>query len=229
MVRLDMSEYMEKHTVSRLIGAPPGYVGFEEGGQLTEAVRRRPYSVLLLDEIEKAHNDVFNVLLQILDDGRLTDGQGRTVDFKNTIIIMTSNLGSQVIQELGGRDDDKMRQLVMEAVRAHFRPEFLNRVDEILIFHTLSLAQIKQIVEIQLKRLESRLVEKKLSLKVTDKAKEFLAKEGYDPVFGARPLKRAIRRLLQDPLARRLLEREFAEGDTITVDAARGELIVSKG
>ena len=228
MVRLDMSEYMEKHTVSRLIGAPPGYVGFEEGGQLTEAVRRRPYSVLLLDEIEKAHNDVFNVLLQILDDGRLTDGQGRTVDFKNTIIIMTSNLGSQVIQELGGRDDDKMRQMVMEAVRAHFRPEFLNRVDEILIFHTLSLAQIKQIVEIQLRRLQRRLAERKLGLNVTDKAKEFLAKEGYDPVFGARPLKRAIRRLLQDPLARRLLEREFAEGDTITVDAARGELIVSK-
>ena len=228
MVRLDMSEYMEKHTVSRLIGAPPGYVGFEEGGQLTEAVRRRPYSVLLLDEIEKAHNDVFNVLLQILDDGRLTDGQGRTVDFKNTIIIMTSNLGSQVIQELGGRDDDKMRQMVMEAVRAHFRPEFLNRVDEILIFHTLSLAQIKQIVEIQLRRLQRRLAERKLGLHVTDKAKEFLAKEGYDPVFGARPLKRAIRRLLQDPLARRLLEREFAEGDTITVDAARGELIVSK-
>ncbi|MEK6568790.1 MAG: ATP-dependent chaperone ClpB [candidate division NC10 bacterium] len=229
MVRLDMSEYMEKHAVSRLIGAPPGYVGFEEGGQLTEAVRRRPYSVLLLDEIEKAHNDVFNVLLQILDDGRLTDGQGRTVDFKNTIIIMTSNLGGQVIQELGGRDDDKMRQLVMEAVRAHFRPEFLNRVDEILIFHTLSLAQIKQIVEIQLRRLQRRLAERKLGLNVTDKAKEFLAKEGYDPVFGARPLKRAIRRLLQDPLARRLLEREFAEGDTITVDAARGELIVSKG
>jgi ATP-dependent Clp protease ATP-binding subunit ClpB len=229
MVRLDMSEYMEKHTVSRLIGAPPGYVGFEEGGQLTEAVRRRPYSVLLLDEIEKAHNDVFNVLLQILDDGRLTDGQGRTVDFKNTIIIMTSNLGSQVIQELGGRDDDKMRQMVMEAVRAHFRPEFLNRVDEILIFHTLSLAQIKQIVEIQLRRLQRRLAERKLGLNVTDKAKEFLAKEGYDPVFGARPLKRAIQRLLQDPLARRLLEREFAEGDTITVDAARGELIVSKG
>jgi ATP-dependent Clp protease ATP-binding subunit ClpB len=228
MVRLDMSEYMEKHTVSRLIGAPPGYVGFEEGGQLTEAVRRRPYSVLLLDEIEKAHNDVFNVLLQILDDGRLTDGQGRTVDFKNTIIIMTSNLGSQVIQELGGRDDDKMRQMVMEAVRAHFRPEFLNRVDEILIFHTLSLAQIKQIVEIQLRRLQRRLAERKLGLNVTDKAKEFLAKEGYDPVFGARPLKRAIRRLLQDPLARRLLEREFAEGDTITVDAARGELIISK-
>ena len=229
MVRLDMSEYMEKHTVSRLIGAPPGYVGFEEGGQLTEAVRRRPYSVLLLDEIEKAHNDVFNVLLQILDDGRLTDGQGRTVDFKNTIIIMTSNLGSQVIQELGGGDDEKMRQMVMEAVRAHFRPEFLNRVDEILIFHTLSLAQIKQIVEIQLRRLQRRLAERKLGLNVTDKAKEFLAKEGYDPVFGARPLKRAIQRLLQDPLARRLLEREFAEGDTITVDAARGELIVSKG
>ncbi len=228
MVRLDMSEYMEKHTVSRLIGAPPGYVGFEEGGQLTEAVRRRPYSVLLLDEIEKAHNDVFNVLLQILDDGRLTDGQGRTVDFKNTIIIMTSNLGSQVIQELAGRDDDKMKQLVMEAARAHFRPEFLNRVDEILIFHTLSLSQIKQIVEIQLKRLEKRLAEKKLSLEVTDKAKEFLAKEGYDPVFGARPLKRTIQRLLQDPLARRLLEREFAEGDTVRVDASRGELILSK-
>jgi len=228
MVRLDMSEYMEKHTVSRLIGAPPGYVGFEEGGQLTEAVRRRPYSVLLLDEIEKAHNDVFNVLLQVLDDGRLTDGQGRTVDFKNTIVIMTSNLGSQVIQELAGRDDDKMKQLIMEAVRAHFRPEFLNRVDEILIFHTLSLSQIKQIVEIQLKRLEKRLAEKKLSLEVTDKAKEFLAKEGYDPVFGARPLKRTIQRLLQDPLARRLLEREFTEGDTIKADAARGELVLTK-
>ncbi|MBI3781548.1 MAG: ATP-dependent chaperone ClpB, partial [candidate division NC10 bacterium] len=228
MVRLDMSEYMEKHTVSRLIGAPPGYVGFEEGGQLTEAVRRRPYSVLLLDEIEKAHNDVFNVLLQVLDDGRLTDWQGRTVDFKNTIVIMTSNLGSQVVQELAGRDDDKMKQLIMEAVRAHFRPEFLNRVDEILIFHTLSLSQIKQIVEIQLKRLEKRLAEKKLSLEVTDKAKEFLAKEGYDPVFGARPLKRTIQRLLQDPLARRLLEREFTEGDTIKADAARGELVLTK-
>ncbi|MGH7369690.1 MAG: ATP-dependent chaperone ClpB, partial [Candidatus Methylomirabilaceae bacterium] len=228
LVRLDMSEYMEKHTVSRLIGAPPGYVGFEEGGQLTEAVRRRPYSVLLLDEIEKAHHDVFNVLLQILDDGRLTDGQGRTVDFKNTIIIMTSNLGSQLIQELGGRDEDKMRERVMDAVRAHFRPEFLNRVDEILIFHTLSMAQIKQIVDIQLRRLEKRLAEKKLSLTVTDKAKEFLARDGYDPVFGARPLKRAIQRLLQDPLARRLLEREFVEGDTIKVDAFRGELVLSK-
>jgi len=228
MVRLDMSEYMEKHTVSRLIGAPPGYVGFEEGGQLTEAVRRRPYSVLLLDEIEKAHSDVFNVLLQVLDDGRLTDGQGRMVDFKNTIIIMTSNLGSQVIQELGGRDDEKMRQLVMEAVRAHFRPEFLNRVDEILIFHTLSLAQIKLIVEIQLKHLEKRLAEKKFTLTVTDKAKELLAKEGYDPVFGARPLKRSIQRMLQDPLARRLLEREFTEGDTIKADAARGELVLTK-
>jgi ATP-dependent Clp protease ATP-binding subunit ClpB len=228
MVRLDMSEYMEKHTVSRLIGAPPGYVGFEEGGQLTEAVRRRPYSVVLLDEIEKAHHDVFNVLLQILDDGRLTDGQGRTVDFKNTIIIMTSNLGSQLIQEFGGRDDDKMRAAVMEAVRAHFRPEFLNRVDEVLIFHTLSMSQIKQIVDIQLRRLEKRLAERKLSLTVTDKAKEFLAREGYDPVFGARPLKRAIQRLLQDPLARRLLEREFAEGDTVKVDVARGEMVLTK-
>ncbi|MDD5558557.1 ATP-dependent chaperone ClpB [Candidatus Methylomirabilis sp.] len=229
MVRLDMSEYMEKHTVSRLIGAPPGYVGFEEGGQLTEAVRRRPYSVLLLDEIEKAHSDVFNILLQILDDGRLTDGQGRTVDFKNVIIIMTSNLGSQAIQELGGRDDEEMRRRVMEAVRANFRPEFLNRVDEMLIFHTLSLAQIKAIVEIQLKRVEKRLVERKLTLEVTDQAKEFLAKEGYDPVFGARPLRRAIQRALQDPLARRLLEHEFTEGDTVRVDAARGELILSKG
>lgn len=228
MVRLDMSEYMEKHTVSRLIGAPPGYVGFEEGGQLTEAVRRRPYCVLLLDEIEKAHTDVFNILLQILDDGRLTDGQGRTVDFKNTIIIMTSNLGSQVIQELGGRDDEEMRRRVMEAVRIHFRPEFLNRVDEILIFHTLSLVQIKQIVEIQLKRVGKRLADRKLDLEVTDAAKDFLAKEGYDPVFGARPLRRAIQRVLLDPLARRLLEHEFAEGDTVRVDAARGELILSK-
>ncbi len=229
MVRLDMSEYMEKHTVSRLVGAPPGYVGFEEGGQLTEAVRRRPYSVLLLDEIEKAHNDVFNILLQILDDGRLTDGHGRTVDFKNVIIIMTSNLGSQAIQELGGRDDEEMRRRVMEAVRAHFRPEFLNRVDEMLIFHTLSLAQIKAIVEIQLKRVEKRLAERKLGLEVTEQAKEFLAREGYDPVFGARPLRRAIQRVLQDPLARRLLEHEFVEGDTVRVDAARGELILSKG
>jgi len=228
MVRLDMSEYMEKHTVSRLIGAPPGYVGFEEGGQLTEAVRRRPYSVLLLDEIEKAHSDVFNILLQILDDGRLTDGQGRTVDFKNVIIIMTSNMGSQAIQELGGRDDEEMRRRVMEAVKAHFRPEFLNRVDEMLIFHTLSLAQIKAIVEIQLKRVEKRLAERKLGLEVTEQAKEFLAREGYDPVFGARPLRRAIQRVLQDPLARRLLEHEFTEGDTVRVDAARGELILSK-
>ncbi|PWB48212.1 MAG: ATP-dependent chaperone ClpB [Candidatus Methylomirabilota bacterium] len=229
MVRLDMSEYMEKHTVSRLIGAPPGYVGFEEGGQLTEAVRRRPYAVLLLDEIEKAHTDVFNVLLQILDDGRLTDGQGRTVDFKNTIIIMTSNLGSPVIEELGGRDEEEMRRQVMEAVRVHFRPEFLNRVDEILIFHPLSLTQIKAIVEIQLKRVARRLAERKLDLEVTEPAKEFLANEGYDPVFGARPLKRAIQRVLLDPLARRLLEHEFAEGDTVRVDAARGELILSKG
>jgi ATP-dependent Clp protease ATP-binding subunit ClpB len=184
--------------------------------------------VILLDEIEKAHPDVFNILLQILDDGRLTDGQGRTVDFKNTIIIMTSNLGSQVIQELGGQDDERMRQLVMEAVRAHFRPEFLNRVDEILIFHTLSFAHIKQIVGIQLRRLEQRLADKKLSLVVTDQAREILAREGYDPVFGARPLKRAIQRLLQDPLARRVLEGEFVEGDTIRVDGARGELVFTK-
>jgi ATP-dependent Clp protease ATP-binding subunit ClpB len=226
MVRLDMSEYMEKHTVSRLIGAPPGYVGYEEGGQLTEAVRRRPYSVILLDEIEKAHHDVFNILLQVLDDGRLTDGHGRTVDFKNTVLIMTSNVGSQYIQDLGLLDPQEMRSRVMEAVRQHFRPEFLNRVDEIIIFHSLTAEQIKQIVDIQINLLKRRLEERKITLVLTERAKEALAAAGFDPVYGARPLKRAIQRKVQDVLAQKLLAGEIKEGDTVEVDAAPdGELI----
>jgi ATP-dependent Clp protease ATP-binding subunit ClpB len=224
MIRIDMSEYMERHTVSRLIGAPPGYVGYEEGGYLTEAVRRKPYSVVLFDEIEKAHQDVFNLLLQILDDGRLTDGHGRTVDFKNTILIMTSNVGSQWIQELGEREEEEMRRRVMEALRAQFRPEFLNRIDEIVIFHSLSLEQIKQIVEIQLKNLRRRLAERKIELFLTDAAREYLAQQGYDPAYGARPLKRAIQRLVQDPLALKLLRGEFREGDSIEVDRERDGL-----
>ncbi|HEX2999821.1 MAG TPA: AAA family ATPase, partial [Armatimonadota bacterium] len=224
MVRLDMSEYMEKHTVARLIGAPPGYVGYEEGGQLTEAVRRRPYAVVLFDEIEKAHPDVFNVLLQILDDGRLTDGQGRTVDFKNTVILMTSNIGSQFIQEFAGLDEAKLQDRVMEALRAQFRPEFLNRVDETIVFHSLSAEQIKQIIGIQLRHLEARLAERKLSLEVSDAAKDVLAAEGFDPVYGARPLKRVIQRRIENELAMRLLQGEFAEGATIQVDAQDGAL-----
>jgi ATP-dependent Clp protease ATP-binding subunit ClpB len=210
MVRLDMSEYMEKHAVSRLVGAPPGYVGYEEGGQLTEAVRRRPYSVVLLDEIEKAHPDVFNILLQILDDGRLTDGQGRTVDFRNTVLIMTSNVRS------------------VEAMRDHFRPEFLNRIDEIVEFEPLSKEQIAEIVELQLRRVRERLAERGLGLELTDGAKEVLAEAGWDPTYGARPLKRAIQRLVENPLALRLLEGEFAEGDTVRVDARDGELAFEK-
>jgi ATP-dependent Clp protease ATP-binding subunit ClpB len=206
IVRLDMSEYMEKHTVARLIGAPPGYVGFEEGGQLTEAVRRRPYSVLLLDEIEKAHPDVFNVLLQLLDDGRLTDGQGRTVDFRNTIVIMTSNVRSP------------------EAMRDVFRPEFLNRIDEVVEFKPLTREQLAEIVELQLKRLRARLEERGLALELTDAAKEIVAEAGWDPQYGARPLKRALQRLVENPLALRLLQGEFAEGDTVRVDAENGEL-----
>jgi len=224
LIRLDMSEYMEKHTVSRLIGAPPGYVGYEEGGQLTEIVRRRPYAVLLLDEIEKAHPDVFNILLQLLDDGRLTDGHGRTVDFRNTVIIMTSNIGSQMIQELGQRDAEETRRKVLEALRQFFRPEFLNRVDEILVFHNLTAAQMRRIVEIQLQRVASRLIEKDLRLVVSDAAKDFLARQGYDPTYGARPLKRAIQRHLENPLATRLLQGEFLPGSSIVVEvAAAGE------
>jgi ATP-dependent Clp protease ATP-binding subunit ClpB len=218
MIRIDMSEYMEKHTVSRLIGAPPGYVGYDEGGQLTEAVRRRPYSVILFDEIEKAHSDVFNVLLQLLDDGRLTDGQGRTVDFRNTVVIMTSNIGSQIIQELAATQPDLMRRRVMEAVQAHFRPEFLNRVDEIILFESLSIEQIKHIVEIQLGLLRKRLAERKLALTLTPAAEEALAVAGYDPVYGARPLKRAIQKQVADALAQRLLGGEFREGDHILGD-----------
>ena len=227
MVRIDMSEYMEKHTVSRLLGAPPGYVGYDEGGQLTEAVRRRPYCVILFDEIEKAHHDVFNVLLQVLDDGRLTDGQGRTVDFKNTVIIMTSNIGSQWISEMGD-DEAKMKEKVMEAMRQHFRPEFLNRVDETIIFHRLDKAQITAIVDIQLKHLYKRLADRKIKLEVTEKAKELLANEGFDPSFGARPLKRAIQRLLQDPLSMRILEGEFKDGDTVKAEVKKGEIMFAK-
>jgi len=219
MIRLDMSEYMEKHSVARMIGAPPGYVGFEEGGQLTEAVRRRPYSVVLFDEIEKAHGDVFNVLLQILDDGRMTDGQGRTVDFKNAVIIMTSNIGSQWIQELGGLNDSEMRSRVTDALREHFRPEFLNRVDDIIIFNSLGAAQIKKIVGIQLNHLLTRLARRGIELDVTDKAKEELALEGFDPSYGARPLKRTIQKRIQDPLAIKILEGQFHDGDRIRVDA----------
>jgi ATP-dependent Clp protease ATP-binding subunit ClpB len=210
MVRLDMSEYQERHTVARLVGAPPGYVGYEEGGQLTEAVRRRPYSVVLLDEIEKAHAEVFDVLLQILDDGRLTDGQGRTVDFRNTVVIMTSNIRAA------------------EALREHFRPEFLNRIDEVVVFHSLSREQLSGIVQLQVARLRGRLAERGISLELTDAAKEVVAEAGWDPTYGARPLKRAIQRLIENPLALRLLEREFVDGDTVRVDAQNGELVFLK-
>jgi ATP-dependent Clp protease ATP-binding subunit ClpB len=219
MVRLDMSEFMEKHSVARLIGAPPGYVGYEEGGYLTEAVRRRPYSVILFDEIEKAHPDVFNVLLQILDDGRMTDGQGRTVDFKNTILIMTSNLGSQLIMELGEKNRAEMEKQMDEILHRQFRPEFLNRIDEIIIFHGLSKEDLAKIVGIQVDLLTRRLAEKKFSIQLTDKAKDFLIEVGYDPAYGARPLKRAIQRYIQDKLAMHILEGRFNEGDTIVVDA----------
>lgn len=220
MVRIDMSEYMEKHTVSRLIGAPPGYVGYEEGGQLTEAIRRRPYAVILFDEIEKAHPDVFNVMLQILDDGRVTDAQGHTVDFKNSVIIMTSNIGSQYILDVAGDDSkyEEMRSRVMEAMRSSFRPEFLNRIDEVIIFHTLQKHQLRNIVQLQTLRLEQRLAERKMSLKLSDAAVDFLAELGYDPVFGARPLKRAIQRELETPIAKGILRSEFNDGDTIFVD-----------
>jgi ATP-dependent Clp protease ATP-binding subunit ClpB len=229
MVRLDMSEFMEKHSVSRLIGAPPGYVGYEEGGYLTEAIRRRPYSVVLFDEIEKAHPDVFNVLLQILEDGRMTDGQGRTVDFKNTVIIMTSNLGSQYIQDLGAKDRKEMEQHVNAVLRQSFKPEFLNRIDETIIFNNLGRDEIKSIVEIQLKRLRQNLSSRKMALEITDRAKALLADKGYDPAYGARPLKRTIQRLIQDPLAVKILEGEFKEGDRVRVDARGDELSFSHG
>ncbi len=229
MVRLDMSEFMEKHSVARLIGAPPGYVGYEEGGYLTEAVRRRPYSVILFDEVEKAHPEVFNALLQILEDGRMTDGQGRTVDFKNTVIIMTSNLGSQYIQDLGEKDGKEIEQRVTAVLREAFKPEFLNRIDEIIIFNSLGREQIKAIVEIQLKRLRKNLANRKLALEVTDKGKEFLAEKGYDPVYGARPLKRTIQKLIQDPLAIKILEGEFKDGDHVKIDSDGNSLIFTHG
>jgi ATP-dependent Clp protease ATP-binding subunit ClpB len=229
MVRIDMSEYMEKHAVARLIGAPPGYVGFEEGGQLTEAIRRRPYSVVLFDEVEKAHPDVFNILLQILDDGRLTDSQGRTVDFRNTVIIMTSNIGSTYILEHAGDDRAVIEAQVTNALRQHFRPEFLNRVDDIIIFRPLGKAEIEHIINLQLKRLENLLADRKLTLELTPDAREVLATEGYDPAFGARPLKRAIQRLLQNPLALAVLEGKFSEGDHIVVERdPKGELTFRK-
>jgi len=219
MVRIDMSEYGEKHSVSRLIGAPPGYVGYEEGGALTEAVRRRPYSVVLFDEIEKAHPDVFNVFLQILDDGRLTDGQGRTVDFRNIVLIMTSNIGSQHIVELGEEQREELLRRVDDAMRSHFKPEFLNRIDETIVFHQLAREHFHRIVEIQLERVERLLAERRIEIELTDAAKDLLAERGYDPHYGARPLKRVIQRLVQDPLAMKILEGEFPEGSKVQVDA----------
>ena len=239
MIRIDMSEYQEKHTVSRMIGAPPGYVGYEEAGQLTEAVRRRPYAVVLFDEVEKAHAEVLNVLLQLLDDGRLTDGKGRTIDFKNTVVIMTSNLGSQFIaeQSLVGRDPDSLatvgtdeatRRQVMDALRAHFRPEFLNRIDEIIFFHALSREHLKKIIDIQIAGLMKRLAERKINVQLTDAAKEHLVREGFDPTYGARPLKRTIQRRVLDPLAMRVLEGGFLEGDTVRVDGGADGLTFEK-
>jgi ATP-dependent Clp protease ATP-binding subunit ClpB len=227
IVRIDMSEYQERHTVSRLVGAPPGYVGYEEGGQLTEAVRRRPYSVVLLDEMEKAHGDVFNILLQLLDDGRLTDGQGRTVDFRNTIVIMTSNLGSAVFQNPALTTGERNEEILAN-VRGYFRPEFVNRIDEIIVFESLTREDIRQIVDIQVGQLSERLTARKLMLRLTDAARDRLVEEGYDPAFGARPLKRLIQRELQDPLAMELLAGRIDEGDEVVVDAApEGGLTVS--
>jgi ATP-dependent Clp protease ATP-binding subunit ClpB len=228
-VRIDMSEFMEKHSVARLIGAPPGYVGYEEGGYLTEAIRRRPYAVVLLDEVEKAHQDVFNVLLQVLDDGRLTDGQGRTVDFRNTVIIMTSNLGSQVIQEMAGEGNyQRMKSSAMEIVQQHFRPEFINRVDDIVVFHPLGAQQIRSIVEIQLGNLRKRLADRNMELELDDKARDLIAEGGYDPVYGARPLKRAIQQQIENPLAQRILRNEFLPGDQVRVTVRGSELVFEK-
>mgnify|MGYP000896926385 FL=1 len=235
IVRIDMSEYQEKHTVARLIGAPPGYIGHDDGGQLTEAVRRRSYSCVLFDEVEKAHTDVFNILLQVLDEGHLTDSKGRTVDFKNTVIIMTSNIGSQHILDyqmqtaVDGEDHyDAMREKVMEALRMHFRPEFLNRIDETVVFHALTAAELKQIVDIQLNILNKRLLDRKIEVKPTDEAREWLANTGYDPVYGARPLRRLIQREIENPLALKLLEGEFTDGDVIMVEEEDDGLVFKK-
>jgi ATP-dependent Clp protease ATP-binding subunit ClpB len=230
MIRIDMSEFMEKHSVARLIGAPPGYVGYEEGGYLTEHVRRKPYSVILLDEVEKAHPDVFNVLLQVLDDGRLTDGHGRTVDFCNTVVIMTSNLGSQVIQEMAGEEHyDEMKNAIMEIVGRHFRPEFINRVDEVVVFHPLGRDQIRTIADIQINYLRQRLADREMRLQVSAAALDALGEAGYDPVYGARPLKREIQQRIENPLAQQILAGNFVPEDTIIMDLKDGKLTFEKG
>jgi len=229
MVRIDMSEYMEKHAVSRLVGAPPGYVGYDEGGQLTETIRRRPYAVVLFDEIEKAHPDVFNILLQVLDEGRLTDGKGRTVDFKNTVLIMTSNVASDLIQDSAGKDIPDLKGRLMDALRKTFRPEFLNRIDEIVTFHGLGEEEIRRIVEIQFQDLKKRVAEKKIEINLSPEAAGILASAGYDPVFGARPLKRALQRMVENPLALQLLAGQFHEGDRLTVVKGKdGEVAFSR-
>jgi ATP-dependent Clp protease ATP-binding subunit ClpB len=230
LLRLDMSEYMEKHSVSRLVGAPPGYIGYEEGGQLSEAIRRHPYSVVLLDEVEKAHPDVFNILLQVLDNGRITDSQGRPVDFRNTVIVMTSNIGSEDILDVSGDDSkyDMMRKRVMEGLQSYFRPEFLNRVDDLILFHTLSRSEMRHIIRLQLKRVENLLKEQKISFEISQAACDHLVEAGYDPVYGARPLKRSIQREVENPLATKLLENTFISGDTIIIDKGEHGLTFSK-
>ena len=228
LIRIDMSEFMEKHSVARLIGAPPGYVGYEEGGYLTEAVRRKPYSVILLDEVEKAHPDVFNVLLQVLDDGRMTDGQGRTVDFKNTVIVMTSNLGSQMIQAMQGDDYQVIKLAVLGEVKIQFRPEFINRIDEIVVFHALDEKNIKSIARIQLSYLEKRLAQMEMKIEVSDAALSEIAAAGFDPIYGARPLKRAIQSQLENPLAKQILEGRFGPKDVIRVDVKKGVMTFDK-
>jgi ATP-dependent Clp protease ATP-binding subunit ClpB len=229
LIRIDMSEFMEKHSVARLIGAPPGYVGYEEGGHLTEQVRRKPYSVILFDEVEKAHPDVFNVLLQVLDDGRMTDGQGRTVDFKNTVIVMTSNLGSQMIQQMAGSDYQVVKMAVMGEVKTHFRPEFVNRIDEIVVFHALDEKNIAGIAKIQLKYLERRMAKLDMTLEVSDPALALLAEAGFDPVFGARPLKRAIQERIENPLSRLILDGTLGPKDRVKVGVTKGQLSFVKG
>ncbi|HMJ50271.1 MAG TPA: AAA family ATPase, partial [Burkholderiales bacterium] len=228
LIRIDMSEFMEKHSVARLIGAPPGYVGYEEGGYLTEAVRRKPYSVILLDEVEKAHPDVFNVLLQVLDDGRMTDGHGRTVDFKNTVIVMTSNLGSQMIQQMAGDDYQVIKLAVLAEVKTYFRPEFINRIDEVVVFHALDEKDIKSIAKIQLKFVERRLAQMDIKLEISDSALDELAKTGFDPVYGARPLKRAIQAQIENPLAMEILEGRIATKDKMRVEFKDGKFKFNK-
>jgi ATP-dependent Clp protease ATP-binding subunit ClpB len=228
LIRIDMSEFMEKHSVARLIGAPPGYVGYEEGGYLTEAVRRKPYSVILLDEVEKAHPDVFNVLLQVLDDGRLTDGQGRTVDFRNTVIVMTSNLGSQYIQAMVGKPYEAVKEVVWEELKQHFRPEFLNRIDEVVVFHALQSQHIEKIAGIQINRLAKRMEQQEMRLEVSDAALAELAREGFDPVFGARPLKRSIQQQLENPIAKLILEGKFGPKDVVPVDWREGKFVFER-